>query len=110
MNVDSEHSALPGRLATVFQADRAKRSLPVKIVIGAVLVVLVGLMFPRPASIEYNYQLGSIWADKDLIAPFSFPILKDSQQYEKERQEVARSVYSVFQRREEVGRADIESV
>ncbi len=110
MKTPPEHTALPERLAMVLKTDRAKDNLPVKIAIGAILILLVSLMFPRPESIEYDYQLGAIWADKDLIAPFPFSILKDAQQYEKERQEVARSVYTVFDRREEVAHSDEESV
>src|SRR5580765_5808466 len=101
MEPDPEHTSTLQRIAAVFQTGRANDNLSVKIVIGVILVVLVALMFPHPESLEYNYGLGAIWADKDLIAPFSFPILKDAPQYEKERLEAARSVSPVFDRREE---------
>jgi putative nucleotidyltransferase with HDIG domain len=110
MEPDLEHSSTLQRIAAVFQTGRANDNLSVKIVIGVVLVVLVALMFPHPESIEYNYGLGAIWADKDLIAPFSFPILKDAPQYEKERLEAARSVSPVFDRRDEVSRTEVDSV
>jgi cyclic-di-AMP phosphodiesterase PgpH len=110
MEPDQEHSSTLHRFAAVFQTGRANDSLPVKVVIGIVLVVLIALMFPHPESIEYNYALGAIWADKDLIAPFSFPILKDAPQYEKERLEAARSVSPVFDRRDELGRSGVDSV
>lgn len=110
MKPASENISVLERLASVFQTERAKESLLLKIAIGAILVILVALMFPQSDSIEYNYGLGSIWADRDLIAPFSFPILKDSQLYERERQEAARSVYPVVDRHEEIGLAVVESV
>src|ERR1051326_4648121 len=110
MEPEPEHRTTLERVAAAFQTGRANDSLPVKVAIGVVLVILVALMFPHPESIEYNYGLGAIWADKDLIAPFSFPILKDAPQYEKERLEAARSVSPVFDRREEVSRNEVDSI
>ena len=88
----------------------ARDNLVLKILIGIVLTVLITLMFPRPESVEYNRTLGAVWADKDLIAPYSFPIFKELHQYEKEVQEASRSVPPVFQRHDEAARAEIDSV
>ncbi|HYQ86661.1 MAG TPA: HDIG domain-containing protein [Bacteroidota bacterium] len=110
MKAETENISLLERLAPGLRIDRLKSSPIVQILIAAALVILVVLMFPHPESIEYNYSLGGIWADKDMIAPFSFPILKDVQQYERERQEAARGVYPVFDRHEEIERADLDSL
>src|SRR5258706_4789581 len=110
MEPEPEHSSTLQRLAAVFQTGRGNDNLPVKIVIGVFLVILVALMFPHQESIEYNSGLGAIWADKDLIAPFSFPILKDPPPYEKEGLEAIKSVSPVFARREDVSRTEVESV
>ncbi|HMD13142.1 MAG TPA: hypothetical protein VKI62_00810, partial [Bacteroidota bacterium] len=72
--------------------------------LGLLLVAVVVLMFPHPESIEYDYSVGTIWTDNDLIAPFSFPIFKDLHGYEKERQDAIRNVYPVFLRGDTIAR------
>lgn len=72
-------------------------TLVIKAGIGAGLVVLLSLLFPRGESIEMDYKVGSVWARKDLIAPFSFPVFRDDQEYAAEVAEVMRSVLPVFQ-------------
>ena len=71
--------------------------LAVKIGIGVLLVVLLALLFPRGEAIELDYKVGSVWARKDLIAPFSFPIFRDDEEYAAEVAEVVLKVLPVFQ-------------
>lgn len=77
---------------------RLKDNLAIKMVIGLSTIVTIALMFPRGEAIEYEYKIGGIWVEADLIAPFSFPIFKDAQQYDQERRAVSMSVYRVFGR------------
>jgi hypothetical protein len=65
---------------------------------GVALVFLTALMFPRAESVQLEYKIGSIWANKDLIAPFSFPILRDEEEYARDVEEARRRVYEVFER------------
>lgn len=67
-----------------------------KIAISVTLVFLIVLMFPRTESYLYDYKVGTIWTSNDLIAPFSFPIFKDKEQYEKEVNEAKEKVNPVF--------------
>ena len=48
-------------------------------------VFVVALMFPSGESIESDYHVGTIWTDKDLIAPFLFPIYKEERDYQREK-------------------------
>jgi putative nucleotidyltransferase with HDIG domain len=82
----------------------------VKSGIGLLMVVLVLMMFPHPESLEYGYIVGSVWTDKDLVAPFSFPIYRDLRDYEKDRIDAGRAVYPVFERREDVARAGLDTL
>jgi putative nucleotidyltransferase with HDIG domain len=62
------------------------------------LVLVLGLLFPRGESVELEYKIGAVWAKKDLIAPFSFPILRDEREYQRDVDAARRTVYDVFER------------
>lgn len=67
-----------------------------KLIIGIVTVILIVMMFPKGESIEFEVSEGAIWTNEDLIAPFSFPIIKDKQEYLNEVAAAEKSVYPVF--------------
>ena len=79
----------------IFQA-HFKESLRIKLLIGLATVVLIVLMFPKAESLEFEVIEGTVWIQDDLIAPFSFPILKAPDVYRKEIQNAQKSVYPVF--------------
>lgn len=72
------------------------KGLFIKIVIGFVTTLLIVFMFPKGESIEFEVSEGSVWLYDDLIAPFSFPIMKSEEVYEAEVEEAKNSVYPVF--------------
>ena len=67
-----------------------------KIIIGLITVILIVMMFPKGESIESEVTEGAIWTNDDLIAPFSFPIIKDKLTYDNEVKEAEKSVFPVF--------------
>jgi hypothetical protein len=67
-----------------------------KIIIGFVTTLLIVFMFPKGESIEFEVSEGSIWLYDDLIAPFSFPIMKSEEVYYAEVEVAKRNVYPVF--------------
>ena len=69
-----------------------------KILIALLLSFLLALLFPRGESIELDYKIGAIWAQKDLIAPFSFPILRDDHDYQQDADAARKHTYDVFER------------
>lgn len=71
-----------------------------KILIGLLTVILIVFMFPKGESIEYEITEGAIWINDDLIAPFSFPIIKDRAIYQAELKAAEDAVYPVFVKRE----------
>lgn len=87
-----------------------KDSLAVRILVVVVLILMIAWMFPRGESIEFEYRTGMIWVQKDLIAPFSFPIHKDDREYERQLEEAAREVYPVFYRRDEQLRGQLDTL
>ncbi len=67
-----------------------------KLIIGLITVILIVMMFPKGESIEFEVSEGAIWTNEDLIAPFSFPIIKDKQEYLNEVAIAEKSIYPVF--------------
>jgi len=73
-----------------------KESLRIKLMIGLITTVLIVLMFPKAESLEFEVLEGSVWINDDLIAPFSYPILKAPDVYRKEIDNAKKSVYPIF--------------
>src|SRR3972149_865397 len=73
-----------------------------KIAIAFITIVLIAFMFPKGESIESEVSEGSIWLKDDLIAPFSFPIIKSRDIYKRELTAAEKSVYPVFIEKKEV--------
>ena len=67
-----------------------------KIIMGFVTTLLIVFMFPKGESIEFEVSEGSVWLYDDLIAPFSFPIMKSEEVYRAEVEAAKRNVYPVF--------------
>ena len=76
--------------------EHAKGNIKLKLLIGLSAVILIVFMFPKGESIESEVTVGSIWIHDDLIAPFSFPVLKDQKIYQQELQDAAKSVFPVY--------------
>ncbi|HEX9007505.1 MAG TPA: HDIG domain-containing protein [Bacteroidota bacterium] len=69
-----------------------------KILIAASLTFLLALLFPRGEAIEADYKVGAIWSQKDLIAPFSFPILRDDKEYQADVDSARAATFDVYER------------
>ena len=72
------------------------RNLFYKIAIGFVTVALIALMFPKGESIESEVTEGAVWLNDDLIAEFSFPIIKSEEIYKSELRAAEKKVYPIF--------------
>ncbi|MCL5030290.1 MAG: HDIG domain-containing protein [Bacteroidetes bacterium] len=80
---------------------KLRSSLRVKLLIALSAIILIALMFPKGESIESEVSIGSIWIHDDLIAPISFPVLKDPDAYKAELKSAAASIYPVFIKRDD---------
>ena len=95
-------------LFVVFKNLKLESNVILRAIIGLGLIVLIVLMFPQNESIEYSYQVGSVWTNNDLTAPFSYPIYKDQQRFRKEEVEALASVYPIVERRQGIEQAQVE--
>jgi hypothetical protein len=80
--------------------EKLKTSLRVKIIILISTALLIVFMFPKGESLESIVSIGTIWIQDDLIAPFSFPIIKNNDLYNRELESAKESVYPIFTRDE----------
>lgn len=75
---------------------RFSTDLFVKILLALALVLALAFMFPRGEALDLDYKVGSVWARKDLIAPFSFPVYRDEQEYNADVAAAKSNVVPVF--------------
>ncbi|MCK9424874.1 MAG: HDIG domain-containing protein [Ignavibacteriaceae bacterium] len=67
-----------------------------KILIVIVTAIIISFLFPKGESLESEVTVGSIWIQEDLIASFSFPIIKQPETYKRELEKAKSSIYPVF--------------
>ena len=65
------------------------------------LKILKSFLFPRGEALQYSYKLNDITREP-IIAPFTFPILKTVDNYEKDKKTEKKSVPFIFNRRKNV--------
>ncbi len=87
-----------------------RTSLRIKLLIALSAIILIALMFPKGESIESEVSVGSIWIHDDLIAPFSFPVLKDPDVYKAELKAAAAGIYPVFIKKDDESKIASDSL
>lgn len=61
------------------------------VVVGAVSTALIFLSIPFKAQFQYEYRLGQIWLEDDLISPIDFSLPKSEEEYFEDRLELYQS-------------------
>src|SRR4030042_2145088 len=95
------------QMAKLLQKLKISADVAIKAALGASLLILLALMFPRGESLELEFRVGGIWAQKDLIAPFSFPVLREEKEYLNDAQAARASVLQVYERDSAVGERQV---
>ena len=65
------------------------------------LVILISFLFPSGEVLQYSYKLNDITREP-IIAPFTFPILKNQNDYEKDKETEKKSVPFIFNRKKNI--------
>lgn len=87
-----------------------RHHLAVRLLIGVLLVLSIAMLYPGGSSVDFQYKLGSIWTERDLTAPFSYPVYKDDRQYQTELRAASQEVLPVFERNERVAISQHDSL
>jgi len=65
--------------------------------LGIVLAtVAIAWLFPRSTSVEYEYEIGSIWSGDTLRAPFAYPLYKEEATYDADVKRAVEAVEPIF--------------
>ncbi|MFL3006436.1 MAG: hypothetical protein ACJZ10_00360 [Candidatus Neomarinimicrobiota bacterium] len=65
------------------------------------LIVLISFLFPRGKVLKYAYQINDIASD-EIIAPFTFPILKSEEKLKLDLNERKKSISFIFNRNDQI--------
>lgn len=90
--------------------NRLNTSLRIKFAILFLTVICIVFMIPHGGSIESEVVSGSVWLQDDLIADFSFPVLKNTEQYNQEIKTEKKAVLPVFVYSEKIPFKSIDSI
>jgi cyclic-di-AMP phosphodiesterase PgpH len=90
--------AILDQLEKLIRKMKISPDLAIKAFLAACLLGAFVLMFPRGESLELELPVGGIWAQKDLIAPFSFTVLRDDKEYQQDAAVARAKVLPVFER------------
>ncbi|MDZ7265764.1 MAG: HDIG domain-containing protein [candidate division KSB1 bacterium] len=72
----------------------------------ALFTTVCVLLFPQEATFRFaDLREGDIYIGEPIIAPFTFPINKTPEEYERDKQAARESVYPIFVRRDSVAEA-----
>jgi cyclic-di-AMP phosphodiesterase PgpH len=89
---------------------RLNTSLRIKFTILFVTVILIVFMMPRGGALESDAIVGNVWMQDDLIADFSYPVLKNSMKYKQEVEDEKKSILPVYVYNEDALRHSLDSV
>lgn len=75
-----------------------RKSLRIKILLVLFSILIIVLMFPKGEALDFEVTVGSVWLQEDLIASFPFPLLKDKEIYENEKELATSKIHKIFQK------------
>ncbi len=75
-----------------------RRSKAVRLGIAIGLTLALSTLFPQGRSEQRvtGYSVGALWSNDDVVAPYSYPLLKDPSRYRREVAKALESFYPVF--------------
>jgi len=77
------------------ERSRQRRAIALKVVLFVAIVLVTMLAFPRVY--QYTVEQDEIWRQPNLHAPFTFAIQKPDDVLEREREDVRRRTFPIFQ-------------
>jgi putative nucleotidyltransferase with HDIG domain len=84
--------------------------LLIKICLILALVIVIPLMFPSGRSFKYSDMAEGSIANKKVIAPYQFPVLKTTEELKKERDEARDKVPYYFTKNDTINLAQIKNM
>ncbi|MET4082687.1 putative nucleotidyltransferase with HDIG domain [Pedobacter sp. UYP30] len=60
-------------------------------------IFIVTLFLPKQPRFRYEFEKGNVWMNKDLVAPFSFAILKTTPQVKSDKKNALKDILPIYQ-------------
>lgn len=73
-----------------------KKSIVIKSAIGIIFFGFLLTVYPRSTFKETSYKLGEPWTQEDLTAPFTFSLIKETEEFEKEKEQIVKETPQIF--------------
>lgn len=70
-------------------------------------IILITIFLPKQPRFRYEFEKGKVWMHEDLISPYNFAVLKTSAELEKDRENVLKSVYPIYDNQTQVAEQQI---
>ena len=81
-----------------------------KIVPPVIVFLILLVVMPRSARLNYDYRKGSPWKYETLVAPFSFPVLKTEDQMLEERRQASAWLVPYYRSRDDVASESLRTL
>ncbi len=65
-------------------------------------IALITLFLPKQPRFRYEFEKGKTWMHEDLVSPYNFAVLKTQAELDKDRENVLKSVYPIYNRQPQV--------
>jgi cyclic-di-AMP phosphodiesterase PgpH len=94
---------------SLFSARKGDESAPlwkqitIKTLIGVLFIGSIVVLFPRTPAQEFTYRIGEPWRQNDLVAPFTFSLLKSDEEIDSEIEEIREITPPIFHLDHEAG-------
>ena len=73
------------------------------------LIVMISFLFPRGKVLKYAYQVNDIASD-EIIAPFTFPILKSDEKLQSDLNDRKKSIPYIFNRDDQIVKQSVSAL
>lgn len=68
----------------------------VNITLFIVTAIIITLMMPSGGVFKYKFNFGQVWNSAPIVAPFDFPLLKTSQEYQEDIRNYEKSYIPIY--------------
>lgn len=91
------------RLRTRQKPDRGiKRTYLIKYGMIFFSILLITIFLPKQPRFMYEFEKGKVWMHENLVSPYNFAILKTQAELDKDRENVLKSVYPIYDQNLEI--------
>src|SRR5690606_33392290 len=97
------------RLKIRYKSTDTKGSYTYLLKYGMILasIVLIAMLLPKQPRFRYEYEKGKVWMHEDLVSPYNFAVLKTQAELDRDRENVLKSVYPVYNHNTQVAEQQI---